>query len=364
MPSSPKIRTIVTENPQSKTKRPTTKPLRIGLAGAGHFGQLHAAVLAQHPGVHLTAVADPSAQALERLCSRFNVQRTYGDALELIADADLDAIVIATPDEQHHHQALAALGRGRPVFVEKPLASSWAQALELERCALANQTWLQVGLLLRFDHAHSLLAQQIHSDQFGALVSIRCQRNCSQTSFATIADRVHTVFRTLIHDIDLLLWLSQARVRSVMAREYRQGEHLSPQGCFALLEMTNGCIAQLESSWYVPKLAPANVLGDRAASSIDAELAIVGSNKSAKLRWLNDGLEIWTSHQVEQPDITLWPELHGRVGGALREQMSAFINGVLAGQAPQGSNFNDALEGLRIAEAIIEAAASGAVVNL
>jgi len=340
------------------------RPLRLGLAGAGRFGQLHAAVLARLPGVQLLAVADPDPLALERTQLGHGVERGYGDALELIADPDLDAVVLATPDEQHHGQALAALRGGRPLFLEKPLAATWAEGRELAGAAQAHHTWFQVGLVLRYDLSHRLLQRRIRAGSFGDLVSIRAQRNCSQSGFAAIADRIHTVFRTLTHDIDLVLWLSGSPVRRVIATEYRQGDHLAPQGCFALLELANGCIAQLESSWYVPAQAPANLEGQRAASCIDAELAVVGTRQSAKLRWLDSPLQIWSPEGVLRPDTDLWPEVDGRVVGALREQMADFTRAVRSGEPSAIADPDAAVEGLRIAEAIIESAATGQPVCL
>ena len=116
------------------------RPLRLGLAGAGRFGQLHASVLARLPGVQLLAVADPDPVALERTLVGHGVERSYGNALELIADPELDAVVLATPDAQHHGQALAALRSGCPVFIEKPLATTWAEARELAGAAQVHHT--------------------------------------------------------------------------------------------------------------------------------------------------------------------------------------------------------------------------------
>jgi len=175
---------------------------------------------------------------------------------------------------------------------------------------------------------------------------------------------VHTVFRTLTHDIDLVLWLSGSRVVRVMASDYRQGDHLSPQGCFAMLELANGCIAQLESSWYVPSLAPANVAGQHGASCIDAELAVVGTERSAKLRWLDGPLQIWGAEPVQRPDTCLWPVLDGQVAGALREQLADFSRSLRGGGPSAVADLDAAVEGLRIAEAIITSAASRQPVDL
>jgi 23S rRNA (uracil1939-C5)-methyltransferase len=74
----------------------------------------------------------------------------------------------------------------------------------------------------------------------------------------------------------------------------------------------------------VPAQAPANIQGQRAASCIDAELAVVGTRQSAKLRWLDSPLQIWSLEGVQRPDTDLWPEVDGRVVGALAEQMADF----------------------------------------
>jgi hypothetical protein len=79
----------------------TDRSLRVGLAGVGRFGQLHAGVLADLPGVELAALADPDPIGLARVADRHGVTARYRDALELIADDSLDAVVLATPDEQH-----------------------------------------------------------------------------------------------------------------------------------------------------------------------------------------------------------------------------------------------------------------------
>lgn len=342
----------------------SSERLRVGLAGVGRFGQLHAAVLSRLPGVELTAIADSDHQQLALVADRHGVAKRFDEALALIDDDALDAVVLATPDAQHPAQVRAALMRSRPVFVEKPLAGSWQEAVDLQSLADQTGTLLQVGMVLRYELGHRLLRQQVEVGAFGDLVSIRCQRNCSRTSFAAIADRVHTVYRTLIHDIDLLLWLSSSRVVSVTALEFRQGKQLAPQGCFALLRLASGCVAQLESSWTVPRQAPANVITPHWQSTIDAELALVGTTQTARLQGLQSGLQIWTDQHVQRPDLTLWPQLNGSVCGALQEELQDFVTAVRIKKPSPIASLADAVEGLRIAEAMIESARCGTTLQL
>jgi len=338
--------------------------LRVGLAGVGRFGQLHAAVLSQLPETQLVALADLDPQQLSAVADRHGVSRRYADATALIADDSLDAVVLATPDGQHSAQVRAALARRLPVFVEKPLAGGWQEAAGLQRLADQSGTLLQVGMVLRYELAHRLLQEQVRAGVFGDLVSIRCQRNVSRRSYGAIADQVHTVFRTLIHDIDLLLWLSGSPVQSVTALEVRQGDHLAPLGCFALLRLASGCVAQLESSWTVPDQAPATAITLQRHSTIDAELALVGTAQTARLQGLHGGLQIWSDQGLQCPDLSLWPQLQGEVQGALREQLQDFLASVRLGQPSRIASLADAVEGLRVAEALIESARLGKTVEL
>jgi len=190
-------------------------------------------------------------------------------------------------------------------------------------------------------------------------VSIHCRRNCSRSSFSKIADRIHTVFRTLVHDIDLLLWLTGSRVDRVMSFEYREGNHFAPQGCFALLRFESGCVAHLESSWFVPDQAPKNIVGDFWSGCIDSGLALVGTRRSARIEGLHSPLQIWTDQSGQSPDTSLWPEVDGQIHGALREQLGDFAACIREGRPASVANLESAVESIRIAEAIVESATTG-----
>jgi predicted dehydrogenase len=338
--------------------------MRIGLAGVGRFGQLHAAVLAQLPGVQLAAIADPSAERRNQVADRHGVTKRTAAAEELFSDPELDAFVIVTPDEQHGRQGLAAVATGKPVFIEKPLAASWEEARQLQRAAVASGSLLQTGLVLRYELQHGLLQEEVAAGRFGELVSMRVKRNCSAAWFATVADRAHTVFETLIHDIDLLLWFSGSQATRVMAMERRFGSHLSPEGCFALIQFASGCVGIAETSWFVPAQAPANVLADGWRGTIDAELALVGTRQSAQLRLLEGPLQIWGEQGPRNPDGLLWPERQGRVLGALQAELADFVASARSGLPSATASLEHAVEGLRIAEAIVESAHTGQAVML
>jgi predicted dehydrogenase len=252
-----------------------------------------------------------------------------------------------------------AIGTGKPVFVEKPLALSSAKGRELVGMAKSAGVYLQVGFVLRFDARYGYLRQEIQRGAFGRLATIRAKRNCSRTWFEIYGDRAHAVYETIIHDIDQLVWLTGSTGKSVYAMEQRLSNKTFPDATLAVVRFENGTMASLETSWLVPDRAPANVLTDTWHGTIDAELEVAGEHRSARLRVLESGLEIWSNDLDHRPDTGWWPELHGTIGGALRAEDEHFLDVVATGNPSTIASVAEAVEGLRIAEAIEESARSG-----
>ncbi|MCC6314425.1 MAG: Gfo/Idh/MocA family oxidoreductase [Thermomicrobiales bacterium] len=338
--------------------------LRVGLVGLGRFGRLHAAVLATLPGVELAAICDPDPAALAEVGDRFGVAARHRDLTDLLAGERIDAIFLVTPEPLHAGQALQVVERGIPLFLEKPLATTPAEGERVLAAAEAAGVLVQLGFLLRFEPQHALLRAEIAAGRFGPLVSMRVKRNCSRTWFPTYGDRVHPVYETSIHDIDLLLWFARQPCTSVFAIARNYSGLRYPDGCWALLQFGDGPVAMVETSWFVPNGAPANVLTPTWHGTIDSELEIVGVERSARLDLLEGSLAIWEPDYTARPDTAMWPEIAGTVGGALREEDRHFLDCVRAGVPSPIASARDALAGLRIAEAIVESAATGREVRL
>lgn len=334
----------------------TDSVVRVGLAGLGTFGRQHANVLAALEGVELAAICDPHPESLALAAERYNVLGRYADFEEMIARETLDAVYIVSPEPTHAGMEIAAFQRGLAVFVEKPLAMNYEEGQRVVEAAKRAGTVFQVGLVLRFDPHHAFLQQQIAAGAFGQLVSLRAKRNITRSWFADYGHRVHPVHETLVHDIDLMLWMTRSQCSAVHAVERSFTGRANPDAVFATVEFASGAVGLLECSWFVPERAPANVVVEGWHGTIDGVLEVVGTQKSAQLSMLESGLKVWSDERVEVPEATLWPTLHNRVGGALRESSSHFIDRVRGRNVPEVTSIEDALEGLRIADLIIAAA--------
>lgn len=337
----------------------TKRPVRVGLAGLGRFGKLHAAVLAALPGVDLAAVCDPLAAAVEAVGDRHGVPGRYHDLGAMLDAERLDACFLVTPEQFHGEQALVVLERGLPLFLEKPLATTFAEGQAVVAAAEAAGVPLQVGFLLRFEAQHALLQAEVAAGRFGSLVSLRAKRNASRAWFPDYGDRAHPVYETSIHDIDLLLWFAGSPCTGVYAVERNLTGMTYPDGCWALLQFANGAVGIVETSWFVPAGAPANVLTPTWHGTIDAELEIVGTDRTGRIRLLDSGLAVWQPDLTAHPETGLWPEIAGTVGGALREEDRHFIERVRTGALSSTASARDALAGIAIADAIVESARSG-----
>ncbi|RDH80069.1 dehydrogenase [Mycolicibacterium moriokaense] len=195
-----------------------TTSLSFGLVGAGWIGSFHAETLASRlPGVRLAAVADPDPRAAGRL----NAPTTYRDPLELIADPSIEAVAICSPAATHADLVIAAASAGKPVFCEKPMALTLADADRAIAAADAAGVALQVGFNRRFADDFAAMRNRIADGAIGTPQMLRSLTRDPGIS-ADVAARVKpwTIFNeTLIHDFDTLCWLNPgAQVTQVYAQ--------------------------------------------------------------------------------------------------------------------------------------------------
>jgi predicted dehydrogenase len=184
----------------------STHRLRVGVVGVGHLGRHHARILASLPGAELVGVVDAREEQARAIAEPLGVP-AFTDHQELLSR--VDAVSVAVPTVHHRAVAGSFLERGIPTLVEKPLASSLFEAEELVRLARETGTTLQVGHIERFNPAFVALANSELTPKY-----IEADRLGLFTFRSTDIGVVHDL---MIHDLDLLLSLVPAPVRSVSA---------------------------------------------------------------------------------------------------------------------------------------------------
>lgn len=176
--------------------------MRVGVIGAGLMGTTHVQLLSgEVAGTEVVAISDAVVSSAERLAESVGVRTVYADAVELIHDAAVEGVVIASPAITHEPFVLACLEAGKPVLCEKPLA---VDAAACRRVLEADSRGLvQVGFMRRFDPAYVELKTRLET--IGAPVLAHCaHRNpVVPPSF----DTEMTLTDSLVHDVDAARWL-------------------------------------------------------------------------------------------------------------------------------------------------------------
>jgi predicted dehydrogenase len=344
--------------------------LKVGVVGMGRFGRLHARVLSELPGCRLSALCEIDEPTLRECGQEYRVEALYRDLGAMLDGEDLDAVDIVTDESVHGRQAMLCLERGKAVFVEKPLATDGDEAEAV--AALSRDTGLPVvvGNISRFDPRYALLRRELEAGRFGRVALVQAKRSFSRAWFAGFGSRVHPVFESMIHDIDLVLWYLPSPVRKVYAQAASgTGEDGVPDTLVAVLTAEDGAIAALQSTWLVPDAAPITLAGTPASpldlwGTIDARLEVFGALQVGRVDLMPGGLSLWDDSGVRAPDPGLWPEVHGRVSGALREELAHFLDRARAAEPSFLAPPETAAVAVRLAEAIVRSSREGEAVEL
>ena len=173
--------------------------LRIAVIGAGHLGRIHAKLLGQVQGAQLVAVSDPIESARRNAARLFDVP-VASDHREIIDQ--IDAAVIAAPTDMHAEIATDLLKSGKHLLIEKPLATSAADATRLAALADSKRLTLQVGHVERFNPAFTAVGDiGVDAKYVEAVRASRFPGRCLD---------VGVVMDLMIHDIDLVCALTDA----------------------------------------------------------------------------------------------------------------------------------------------------------
>jgi predicted dehydrogenase len=337
----------------------------VVIAGVGRFGDLHARVWTE-AGARIAGLADPAADRLAEVARNRGVQDTDGELAPLLDRVRPDIVVIASDEASHAGLAITALRAGSHVFVEKPLALSSADAWRIFDTAAACDRQVVAGHISRFSAPMVRMRAGVRAGAVGTLCAVRLRRDFSRAWFADFGDRVNPVWESCIHDIDLAVSFARTRVRRVMAMRSEAAGDAAPSVVTALLEFGNGVIATVESAWLVPAAAPGTLDDGPLAldGAIVGEAEVLGLDGILKQRLVSDSLVEWTSRGVQVPDLSLWPEEDGVVGGALRREIG-YALGVFTGRrAPDVMPLEEACWGVEAAEAVIASLDTGGPILL
>ena len=327
--------------------------MRIGLLGAGRIGRIHGGNIAAHPRARLAAVADADAAAAQRLATAHGA--TIGSVDVIIADRDVDAVVICTPTDTHAELIERAVRAGKAVFCEKPVDLSAARIRACLDVVRATKGKLMVGFNRRFDPSFGALRRRVAAGEIGNVELVTVISRDPQPPHPGFVERSGGLFRDMmIHDLDmarLLLGEEPAEVHAVGSSiiDPAIGAAGDVDTAAVMLKTPSGRIAQISNS-------------RRATYGYDQRIEVHGS-----LGLLSAGNHRPTT--VEHADASgyvrdpVLPFFLERYADAYRLELDAFVTAVLE-ETPLSPSGEDGLRAQLLADAATEAAKSGRAVRL
>jgi myo-inositol 2-dehydrogenase/D-chiro-inositol 1-dehydrogenase len=191
--------------------------VQVGVIGTGMMGAAHVQTLARDAaGARIVAIseADPDRAAKVAASVGDPAVKLYRDGVALITAQEVDAVVIASPDDTHEEFVAACLDAGKPVLCEKPLAATAAGCLRIvEQEVRTGRKLVQLGYMRRFDPSYMDMKRVLGSGQIGAALMLHCiHRNASAQPWFSPG---MPMANSAVHEFDISRWLLNTDITRV-----------------------------------------------------------------------------------------------------------------------------------------------------
>lgn len=336
--------------------------IRFAVVGLGNWGVMHIAAYKAHPAAEVIAVCDANADRAKQVAASQGIPKAYHRVEDLVADANVDAVSIVTPDFAHTDAALAVIQAGKHMLIEKPLATTLEDCRRIVAAGDASDRKLMVDFHNRWSPIFSQAKRAIDDGKLGdpCMVYLRLNDQISvPTNMLPWAHRSAVTWFVGTHAVDTVRWLYGREVRRVYA--VKRSRVLTSMGIDtpdfyqSTLELEGGGVAVVENCWILPNTAPA---------LIDLKCEIVGTDGAVYIDASHHrGLEIYGRDGGWYPDLFVCPRVHDQTRGFALESIRHFVDCIVADRRPM-CTLADGLAVTKIILAIHQSAEQGRPVDL
>jgi myo-inositol 2-dehydrogenase/D-chiro-inositol 1-dehydrogenase len=229
--------------------------IRVGVIGVGMIGQDHIRRITQVlTGGAVVAVNDVDAARAGQVAGSLPGAGLQGaivheTAQDLIADAGVDAVLVASWGPAHEEQVVAAIAAGKPVFCEKPLAPSSGACVRIVDAEMAaGRRLVQVGFMRRYDAGYQAMKATLDDGSIGAPLLMHCaHRNPSAPPYGFTTEMI--ISDSAVHEMDIVRWLFGEEIVAVSVLKPRRSGTVAADlqdPLILLLEMASGVLVDLE----------------------------------------------------------------------------------------------------------------------
>lgn len=351
-----------------------SKPLQLGIVGAGNIAGAHLDGCKTSGAAQPVAICDIIKERAEKYQTQYNIDHVYLDYHDLLAREDIEAVVVAVPNNLHHEVTIAALQAGKHVLCEKPMSYNLQWANDMLQSAQQAGTVLQIGMVSRYRSDVQWLHKQVQSGNLGHIYFARTQ--CIRRSgipgwgsWFTRKDKAGggPLIDIGVHWLDLAWYIIGCpQPVSVCGATYSEfGPHKKGLGSWgtpewdgyydvedfatALIRFANGATISLEAAW-------------AGYTDSTSSLSLLGSNKGAVLQ--DGNVRLLSQEDKYDMDTTVaLPNKSSSFNSIFAAQMHAFKQAI-RGEAPCMAPAEHGVSITAMLAAIYESAKMGAEVKL
>lgn len=302
--------------------------MKVGIIGAGRIGKVHLKNISLFvPELAIKWVADPLMNDdIRAYAARYGVPFCTVDAGDILADQEVEAVVICSSTNTHSRYIIEAAAARKHIFCEKPVDYDIARVREAISAARDAGVKLQIGFCRRFDHNHRAVYDMVRSGGVGDVHLIRISSRDPEPPPVEYVKVSGGIFcDMMIHDFDMARFLAGSEVRSVYAAgavlvDPQIGEAGDVDTAVVTLEFENGAIATIDNS-------------RRAVYGYDQRVEVFGSKGMA----FNENDTPNTAGFAGKEGVTrgtAYSVMWDRYTGAFVAEMQAFADAVSKGAEP------------------------------
>jgi len=234
----------------------------IGLAvvGSGRMGLRRASLAAMHPSVSFIAVSDADPERSKALAQKVGAQHWSGDNRDVIERPEVDAVIVSTSEREHLEPVLMAIDAGKPVLVEKPMATTTADAERMIAAAEARGVELRVAYSRRFKRNYLIAKEQIADGRLGKVLGAMSRAYNGRAHHSQVLKRsphASAVLAGLTYYVDIINWFLEGNQPvEVIARGqqgfFKESGHDVDDLTWAIVTYADGAVANLGINYALP----------------------------------------------------------------------------------------------------------------
>jgi predicted dehydrogenase len=343
--------------------------LKVGVLGCGPIAQAaHLESASKARNAELYAICDVAEDLLQRMACTYQPRKTFLNYDAMLADPELDAVIVATSDAFHVPAAIAALKAGKHVLCEKPIGVSVEEVEELRREVTASGRRLQVGHMKRFD-AGLESAKAFIDSEMGEVLALKAWY-CDSTHRYELTDAVQP----------LIVRSASAKSPAISPKSNLERYYMLAHGCHLVdtARYLAGEILEVNARlrhrygaycWFIDVTFAGGAFGH-----LDLTVAVrmdwhegfqmYGENGSILAKTYNPWLYKTSDVDIFHESTGTTTRVLGADGHFYRRQLEGFARSILDGVPMQGANIDDGLASVRAMVAIAQSVRSGRPVKL